>query len=538
MLKKLLLSIFIVILLLAGALFLISPDSLPDNFKAYYYQIIGEANYRNPPDSAVIDFDKLEVEPFCSETIDPAWREAQTIEGVSIAESRLCSPDNPYQVAAFVKGTNNVGMGTLMRTDLAPDTVIKGRDLDGDGDPDEIHIRLEVAELNGFSPDSDEITTTFSIAPGIEPGFWVFVPKPRGMATENFESNVANPLIRMPSPTIRIEQGDKVKLTLENTHYMPHTIHLHGVDHPFVKSNGEGNDGVPQTSEHMVMPGESRTYEMQPRQSGTMAYHCHVQAGTHVLMGLMGMFVIEENRPNNWVQTFNVGAGHVRHSSVAIQEEYDREYDLHYINADKTLHSIIQKSNDPRIIAEAMNRNYSLTGEDSEAEYYLLNGRSFPYTLRESLVVVAPNENIKLRVFNAGEQMLSLHTHGHKPTITHYDGVALSPAGEVTRDVFFLGPAQRSDLRLSTIDDGLHSYGEGIWLFHDHNEKGITTNGMMPGGDVSAIVYESWLMKGGMPKAQGVDMRPYFTKEYYQGKLPVWLMSDKNGKLGDALLAQ
>ena len=39
------------------------------------------------------------------------------------------------------------------------------------------------------------------------------------------------------------------------------------------------------------------------------------------MMGLQGLFVIEENRPNNWVQTLNVGAGKVRAPSVAVLEE-------------------------------------------------------------------------------------------------------------------------------------------------------------------------------------------------------------------------
>ena len=457
----------------------------------------------------------------------------QTIESVEIEASPVCDPDNPYSVTAFVNGTNNIGMGTLMRTQLAPDTVVKENDLDGDGDPDEIHIRLEVIELNGHSPDSKDLIATFDIAPGIQPGFWVFAPKTRGMTTENFESLQANRMMRMPSPTIRVEQGDRIKLTLENTHYMPHTIHLHGVDHPFVKSDGEGNDGVPQTSGQMVMPGESRTYEMAPRQSGTMAYHCHVQTGKHILMGLIGMFIVEENRPDNRVQTFNVGAGHVRSPAVAIKETYDREYDLHYLDIDRELHEIIQRSNDPRLVAKAMNRQYNLA--ESVADYFLLNGRSFPYTLRESLVVIAPNENIKLRMFNAGQGVLAIHTHGHKPTSTHYDGVELSPETQITRDVFLIGSAQRVDLDLNTTNDGLHSYGEGIWLIHDHNETGITTNGMMPGGNISAIVYESYLGENGMPEGQGVSLMPYFTKEYYQGELPVWIMSDNEGVFGEVM---
>ncbi len=466
------------------------------------------------------------AEPVCDSNM-PEWRDAQVVEGVQIQESIRCNPDNPATVAALVKGTNNISMGTLMDTYLAADAVIKKNDRDGDGDPDLIIIKLEVAELNGHSPDFNGVVPTFDIAPGIQPGMWVFAPKSRGMATKSFVGLEANPLLRAPSPVIRVEQDDIVWIQLENTHYFPHTIHLHGVDHPFVDSSGEGNDGVPQTSEQLVMPGEMRTYEIKPRQPGTFVYHCHVQTHVHLAMGLVGMFVVEENRPNNWVQTFNVGAGQVRHPSKAVLEQYNSEYDLHYHAIDKQLHDIIQNYNDPRIIAKKMNREYDMT--DSTEDYYTLNGRSFPYTIRESLIVTEPDKNIKIRLFNSSGEILALHTHGHKATITHYDGIEHNPAAQITRDIYDLAPAQRNDLKISTVDDGLHSYGEGIWIFHDHREKGITTDGM----NLSAIVYKSFLNEEGIPKLQGVSVAPYFTKDFFARQLPVWQDADAWNSLGE-----
>src|SRR4029079_10620488 len=53
--------------------------------------------------------------------------------------------------------TNNVSMETLMRAGLAPDAVVKENDRDGDGDPEDVHIKLEVVELNGSSPDTPDI---------------------------------------------------------------------------------------------------------------------------------------------------------------------------------------------------------------------------------------------------------------------------------------------------------------------------------------------------------------------------------------------
>jgi hypothetical protein len=136
-----------------------------------------------------------------------------------------------------------------------------GADKDGDGDPDVITIKLEVVELNGHSPDIAEPFPAFFIAPGIQPGLWVFATKTHGMATKNADSIEANELMRAPSPVIRVEQGDTVQVVLENTHYFPHTTLFHGVDHPYAHHENQGNDGAPETSELPVMPGESRTYE-------------------------------------------------------------------------------------------------------------------------------------------------------------------------------------------------------------------------------------------------------------------------------------
>ncbi len=483
------------------------------------------------PRTIKVDPAVLTTEPICDPKISASWREAHEIEGVKIQASNRCSPDKPALIASVVKGTNNISMGTLMETLLSPDTVIKTDDIDGDGDPDRIIIKLEVMELNGSSPDFEGEIATFNIAPGINPGAWVFAPKTRGMSTENFESNRANSLLRMPSPVIRVEQGDIVQIVLENTHYLPHTIHLHGVDHQFkLRGKHTGSDGVPQTSESFLMPGQQRTYEIQPRQTGTMLYHCHVQTHTHLAMGLVGMFIIEENRPNNWVQTFNVGGGQVRHPSVAINEEFDQEYDMHYHAMDKELHEIIQKYNDPRLVARDMNRLYDIT--DATEDYYTLNGVSFPYTLRESIVTVKPNQKVKLRVANSASEMIAMHTHGHKATITHYDGIEHNPDAQITRDVYDIAPAQRIDLTLNTTDDGLHSYGEGIWIFHDHREKGITNNGMNPGGNVSAVVYQSYLNELGLPNGMGIDISKYFTEEFHQRKLPIWQDLDEKGSLG------
>jgi FtsP/CotA-like multicopper oxidase with cupredoxin domain len=458
---------------------------------------------------------------------NPEWRNSTTIDGVEIAESQRCNPDNPNTVAASVKGTNNVDMSTLMASGLSKDAVVKKNDRDGDGDPDNIYITLELTGIN----ERNQSNVEHEIAPGIKPSFWTFAPKTRGMVEQDSK---ASDLIRMPSPTIRVEENDRVFLKVENTHYMPHTVHLHGVDHPYNSSNSNitnasgGNDGVPAISEQPIKPGESRTYEMQPREPGSMMYHCHVVPAVHVEMGLAGMFVVEEDKANNSVQTLNIGAGKVRHQSEDVEEDdYEAEYDMVYQGIDKEIHEIPKKYDDTRKLSREIHREYDVT--DADPDYYLLNGKSFPNTLRESIINVKKDEKYKLNTLNVGPEPISLHTHGHKASKVAQDGVELE--NPVQRDVFSISAAQRATISLNTTDDGLNSYDQGSWLMHDHTEPAVTTDGISPGGNIGMIVYEKYLRENGMPRT-AMPLNKFFSEAYYKGKVPYFQNLDR-GMFGE-----
>lgn len=366
-----------------------------------------------------------------------------------------------------------------------------GRDLDGDGDADEIDIHLEIIEIQE------------EVYPGEKVTFWVFAPEGEGMKS----------IARLPSPTIRVEEGDRVRITLHNTHYLPHTIHLHGTIHP------NSMDGVPVITQPAVNPGESFTYEFVAKNTGTFFYHCHVQADIHVPMGLSGMLIIEPNRPDNQFSHLVIGAGRIKDMSKATMEQYQREYSLVYMEIDDLLHKIPETTQDPREIEKRMHREYDSTKR--QPNIFLLNGRSFPFTLRDTPIVVGDKEKVKLRLLNAGERVMNLHTHGHHPTITHLDGYELKDSMKYARDVFMLGASQRLDIALQTGKDNYYSSGPGVWLMHDHTESTTTNKGINPGGDITTIVYQDYMGTNGLPKT-ATSLKQYFNPEFYQGKIPVF----------------
>jgi FtsP/CotA-like multicopper oxidase with cupredoxin domain len=369
------------------------------------------------------------------------------------------------------------------------------RDIDGDGDPDELHFFLEVVEIQE------------EVYPGEFVTFWVFAPMGTAMTSP----------ARLPSPTLRVETGDIVEITLYNTHYLPHTIHLHGT------SQANNMDGVPHMTQDEVPPGGQFTYRFTAGQPGTFWYHCHVQDQIHPSMGLAGMLIIEPERPYNNFAHLVPGAGRIASMSKATREEYDNEYSLVYMDIDDRLNRIPAAYSDPREVEKRMHRDYDVTQRASNI--FLVNGRSFPFTLRDSPILVKPDQRTRLRVLNVGPRTVYLHTHGHHPTLTDLDGYPVPKDARITRDVFDIGPGQRVDLALRTGSDGFYSSGPGVWLMHDHAQPAATNRGINPGGDHTAIVYDGFMGEDGLPldpNGHPGSHAAFFNPDYYKGRIPVF----------------
>ena len=92
---------------------------------------------------------------------------------------------------------------------------------------------------------------------------------------------------RVPGPTLRAQEGDRMRITFVNGSRHPHTIHFHGL-HPAAM------DGVPGTGPGQIPPGGRAVYEFDAEPFGMHLYHCHVRPlADHIAKGLFGAIVID-----------------------------------------------------------------------------------------------------------------------------------------------------------------------------------------------------------------------------------------------------
>lgn len=125
---------------------------------------------------------------------------------------------------------------------------------------------------------------------------------------------------RIPGPTIRCTEGDRIRINFLNGSTHPHTVHFHGI-------HVAEMDGVPGTGPGLIQPGERFTYEFDAEPFGVHLYHCHAfPLARHIAKGLYGMFIVDPKggRPpvdKEFVMVMN-----------GIDLDFDDENDVYAVN--------------------------------------------------------------------------------------------------------------------------------------------------------------------------------------------------------------
>lgn len=88
---------------------------------------------------------------------------------------------------------------------------------------------------------------------------------------------------RVPGPTLRATEGDRLRVEFTNAGVHPHTLHFHGI-------HAANMDGVLE----QVAPGTTFVYEFDAEPFGLHLYHCHTPPlKRHIHKGLYGVFIVD-----------------------------------------------------------------------------------------------------------------------------------------------------------------------------------------------------------------------------------------------------
>ena len=211
---------------------------------------------------------------------------------------------------------------------------------------------------------------------------------------------------RVPGPEIRLRQGERLRVVLENRLPEETTIHWHGVRLP------NAMDGVPHLTQDPVPPGGAFAYEFAVPDAGTFWYHPHARGFEQVARGLHGALIVEEREPPPTIDrdaTWVLGDWRLL-EDASVSDDFGRRHDLVHAG---------------RIGNTAT-----------------VNGR-----VRDAFAVRA-GERLRLRLVNAANaRVFGLVFEGHAPVVVALDGHPVEPhAPEDGRVV--LGPGMRADLVL------------------------------------------------------------------------------------------
>jgi FtsP/CotA-like multicopper oxidase with cupredoxin domain len=91
-----------------------------------------------------------------------------------------------------------------------------------------------------------------------------------------------------PGPTLRLTQGEELKVRLVNELKQATVVHWHGLRLP------NAMDGVPHLTQMPIEPGASFDYRFTPPDAGTFWYHSHFQSSEQLARGLYGVLIVDE----------------------------------------------------------------------------------------------------------------------------------------------------------------------------------------------------------------------------------------------------
>ncbi|BAY12422.1 multicopper oxidase domain-containing protein [Calothrix sp. NIES-2098] len=215
----------------------------------------------------------------------------------------------------------------------------------------------------------------------------------------------------IPGPTLRVKQGERVRILFLNKAGHSHSLHFHGI-------HSSDMDGI-----RPVSNGSATIYEFDAEPYGVHLYHCHIEPVTrHIAKGLYGMFIIDPPTPRPPADEI-----------ALVMAGYD-------IN------------------------------DDSHNEYYAFNG--LPHFYMDNPIRIYKDQLVRLYVLNIIEYDPAVTFHLHANFFDVYrTGMTLTPSEKT--DVITMGVAERHILEFAFRYPGKYMFHPHQDAIAEHGCMGV-----------------------------------------------------------------
>jgi len=216
----------------------------------------------------------------------------------------------------------------------------------------------------------------------------------------------------VPGPTIQVNQGDRVRIIVDN--HLPEitSMHWHGFEIP------HNMDGAPGTSQKPIPPGGRFIYEFTLHQAGTFFYHSHM--AMQEMMGMIGAFIMHPRKP--------------------YQPRVDKDFAI-----------VMQEFS-------VLPNNLVPNSMSMEFNWLTFNGKSGPAT---TPLIVRLNDRVRIRLINLGMDHHPIHLHGHTFVVTGTEGGRQPVTTWGPKNTVLVGVAEACDMEFV-------ANNPGDWMVHCH----------------------------------------------------------------------
>lgn len=280
----------------------------------------------------------------------------------------------------------------------------------------------------------------------------------------------------IPGPTIRVTEGDLVRIRVinSNENSNPHSLHTHSIH--YAKNDGVSMGGYPGGA---ISPGRSFTYEFVAQPYGVYPYHCHVDPiADHINRGLYGMMIIDPLEPRPQMTEM-----------AMLLNGYDLDLDLEgptkippaalfqtiedsNMTEDMTENETSTEANTTLVTSDMESADTEDSGEDESSEVddggvdrvneiYTVNGKAFDYMMNP--IVLNTGKPYRIFLVNMLEFDLvnSFHLHG---AMFNYYTAGTDETADYNTDIVTLSQGDRGIMEFT------YAY-PGTYMFHAHQTE-------------------------------------------------------------------